>query len=88
LKTDNRVGTLKAEYDVQLTFEGDNNVLMQQVWPPKPQWVYEKKIHVNFCSFCNVSVIGLDRVLNESWFSRSAKHCWPITWPLNRKGNL
>lgn len=31
LKTDNRVGTLKAEYDVQLTFEGDNNVLMQQV---------------------------------------------------------
>uniref|UniRef100_A0A7I4CTY5 Acyl-coenzyme A oxidase n=1 Tax=Physcomitrium patens TaxID=3218 RepID=A0A7I4CTY5_PHYPA len=31
LKTDNRVGQLKAEYDVQLTFEGDNNVLMQQV---------------------------------------------------------
>jgi len=31
LKTDNRIGQLKAEYDVQLTFEGDNNVLMQQV---------------------------------------------------------
>jgi acyl-CoA oxidase len=31
LKTDNRVGPAKAEYDVQLTFEGDNNVLMQQV---------------------------------------------------------
>ncbi|KAH7425616.1 hypothetical protein KP509_11G062900 [Ceratopteris richardii] len=31
LKTENRVGQLKAEYDVQLTFEGDNNVLMQQV---------------------------------------------------------
>ncbi|KAL8138458.1 hypothetical protein V2J09_004459 [Rumex salicifolius] len=31
LKTENRVGHLKAEYDVQLTFEGDNNVLMQQV---------------------------------------------------------
>lgn len=31
LKTENRIGQLKAEYDVQLTFEGDNNVLMQQV---------------------------------------------------------
>ncbi|KAG9146682.1 hypothetical protein Leryth_005031 [Lithospermum erythrorhizon] len=31
LKTENRVGHLKGEYDVQLTFEGDNNVLMQQV---------------------------------------------------------
>lgn len=31
LKTDNRIGQLKAEFDVQLTFEGDNNVLMQQV---------------------------------------------------------
>ncbi|MCO5578202.1 hypothetical protein L7F22_032040 [Adiantum nelumboides] len=31
LKSENRVGQLKAEYDVQLTFEGDNNVLMQQV---------------------------------------------------------
>lgn len=31
LLTVNRVGQLKAEYDVQLTFEGDNNVLMQQV---------------------------------------------------------
>ncbi|KAK9676874.1 hypothetical protein RND81_11G106800 [Saponaria officinalis] len=31
VKTENRVGHLKAEYDVQLTFEGDNNVLMQQV---------------------------------------------------------
>ncbi|KAL3683937.1 hypothetical protein R1sor_001959 [Riccia sorocarpa] len=31
LKTENKVGQLKAEYDVQLTFEGDNNVLMQQV---------------------------------------------------------
>uniref|UniRef100_A0A803MW07 Acyl-coenzyme A oxidase n=1 Tax=Chenopodium quinoa TaxID=63459 RepID=A0A803MW07_CHEQI len=31
LKTENRVGHLKGEYDVLLTFEGDNNVLMQQV---------------------------------------------------------
>lgn len=31
MKTENRVGHLKAEYDVQSTFEGDNNVLMQQV---------------------------------------------------------
>lgn len=31
MKTENRVGHLKSEYDVQLTFEGDNNVLMQQV---------------------------------------------------------
>ncbi|PIN08980.1 Pristanoyl-CoA/acyl-CoA oxidase [Handroanthus impetiginosus] len=31
LKTENRIGQLKGEYDVQLTFEGDNNVLMQQV---------------------------------------------------------
>lgn len=31
LKTDNRVGAAKTEYDVRLTFEGDNNVLMQQV---------------------------------------------------------
>lgn len=32
LKTENRVGQLKGEFDVQSTFEGDNNVLMQQVW--------------------------------------------------------
>ncbi|CAM6085229.1 unnamed protein product [Calypogeia fissa] len=31
LKTENRVGIIKSEFDVQLTFEGDNNVLMQQV---------------------------------------------------------
>ncbi|XP_022738092.1 acyl-coenzyme A oxidase 3, peroxisomal-like [Durio zibethinus] len=31
LKTENRVGHLKGEYDVQSTFEGDNHVLMQQV---------------------------------------------------------
>ncbi|XP_066312895.1 acyl-coenzyme A oxidase 3, peroxisomal-like [Miscanthus floridulus] len=31
LKTENRVGIFKAEFDVQSTFEGDNNVLMQQV---------------------------------------------------------
>ncbi|OAY84258.1 Acyl-coenzyme A oxidase 3, peroxisomal [Ananas comosus] len=31
LKTENRVGILKGEFDVQLTFEGDNNILMQQV---------------------------------------------------------
>ncbi|KAK1610056.1 hypothetical protein QYE76_033729 [Lolium multiflorum] len=31
LKTENRVGILKAEFDVQSTFEGDNNVLLQQV---------------------------------------------------------
>ncbi|KAI3796376.1 hypothetical protein L1987_39046 [Smallanthus sonchifolius] len=30
-KNENHVGQLKSEYDVQLTFEGDNNVLMQQV---------------------------------------------------------
>ncbi|KAM0016933.1 putative acyl-CoA oxidase [Helianthus debilis subsp. tardiflorus] len=31
LQTENHVGHLKSEYDVQLTFEGDNNILMQQV---------------------------------------------------------
>nr|XP_043625835.1 acyl-coenzyme A oxidase 3, peroxisomal-like [Erigeron canadensis] len=31
LKTENHVGHLKSEHDVQLTLEGDNNVLMQQV---------------------------------------------------------
>ncbi|KAE8724976.1 GTP-binding family protein [Hibiscus syriacus] len=31
LKTENRVGHLKAEFDVQSTFEGDNTILMQQV---------------------------------------------------------
>ncbi|KAK4484484.1 hypothetical protein RD792_007067 [Penstemon davidsonii] len=31
LKTENRIGQLKGEFDVQSTFEGDNNVLMQQV---------------------------------------------------------
>ncbi|XP_044467135.1 acyl-coenzyme A oxidase 3, peroxisomal-like [Mangifera indica] len=31
LKTENRVGHFKSEFDVQSTFEGDNNVLMQQV---------------------------------------------------------
>nr|XP_017241863.1 PREDICTED: acyl-coenzyme A oxidase 3, peroxisomal-like isoform X3 [Daucus carota subsp. sativus] len=31
LKTENRIGQLKSEYDVQSTFEGDNKVLMQQV---------------------------------------------------------
>lgn len=31
LKSENRIGNLKAEHDVQSTFEGDNNVLMQQV---------------------------------------------------------
>ncbi|CAN8306123.1 unnamed protein product [Cochlearia groenlandica] len=31
VKTENRVGHLKGEYDSQTTFEGDNNVLMQQV---------------------------------------------------------
>lgn len=31
MKTENRVGQLKSEFDVQTTFEGDNNVLMQQV---------------------------------------------------------
>ncbi|KAK4286111.1 hypothetical protein QN277_002717 [Acacia crassicarpa] len=30
-KTENHVGHLKGEYDVQSTFEGDNHVLMQQV---------------------------------------------------------
>ena len=32
IKSENRVGPLKSEFDVQSTFEGDNNVLMQQVW--------------------------------------------------------
>ncbi|XP_031273941.1 acyl-coenzyme A oxidase 3, peroxisomal-like isoform X1 [Pistacia vera] len=31
LKTENHFGHLKSEFDVQSTFEGDNNVLMQQV---------------------------------------------------------
>ncbi|KAI7734247.1 hypothetical protein M8C21_011560 [Ambrosia artemisiifolia] len=31
LKTENHVGHLKSEFDVQLTFEGDNYVLMQQI---------------------------------------------------------
>ncbi|KAK4799251.1 hypothetical protein SAY86_024616 [Trapa natans] len=31
LKTENHVGHFKSEFDVQLTFEGDNNVLMQQI---------------------------------------------------------
>ncbi|KAK1425395.1 hypothetical protein QVD17_20747 [Tagetes erecta] len=31
LKTENHVGHLKSEFDVQLTFEGDNHVLMQQI---------------------------------------------------------
>ena len=31
MKTENRVGHSKGDYDVQTTFEGDNNVLMQQV---------------------------------------------------------
>lgn len=31
LKTENRVGQLKGEYDVQSTFEGDNFLLMQLV---------------------------------------------------------
>ncbi|KAL0723847.1 hypothetical protein Bca4012_038446 [Brassica carinata] len=31
VKTENLVGQLKGEFDVQTTFEGDNNVLMQQV---------------------------------------------------------
>ena len=31
VKTENRVGHLKGDYDGQTTFEGDNNVLMQQV---------------------------------------------------------
>ncbi|KAJ4836029.1 hypothetical protein Tsubulata_011353 [Turnera subulata] len=30
LKSENRIGQMKGEYDVQSTFEGDNNVLMQQ----------------------------------------------------------
>jgi len=31
VKTENRIGQFKGEYDVHSTFEGDNNVLMQQV---------------------------------------------------------
>ena len=40
IRSDNRIGQLKAEHDVMATFEGDNNVLMQTVRPrkhiPKP----------------------------------------------------
>lgn len=39
LKTENRIGILKGEYDVQCTFEGDNKVLMQQVID-SPNWQY------------------------------------------------
>ena len=42
-KTENRVGHLKGEYDVQLTFEGDNNVLMQQVGQSIPLTIRVKK---------------------------------------------
>lgn len=31
VKTENRIGRMQGEYDVQSTFEGDNHVLMQQV---------------------------------------------------------
>lgn len=31
IKTENRIGQFKGEFDVQSTFEGDNNVLMQQI---------------------------------------------------------
>lgn len=31
IKTENRIGHFKGEYDVHSTFEGDNNVLMQQI---------------------------------------------------------
>ncbi|XP_027346246.1 acyl-coenzyme A oxidase 3, peroxisomal-like [Abrus precatorius] len=31
VKTENRIGHFKGEYDVHSTFEGDNNVLMQQI---------------------------------------------------------
>ncbi|XP_020261803.1 acyl-coenzyme A oxidase 3, peroxisomal-like isoform X2 [Asparagus officinalis] len=31
IKTENRIGILKGEFDVQSTLEGDNNLLMQQV---------------------------------------------------------
>ncbi|MBA0766103.1 hypothetical protein Gotri_015178 [Gossypium trilobum] len=31
LRTENHVGQWKAEFDVQSTFEGDNNILMQQI---------------------------------------------------------
>ncbi|KAB5512712.1 hypothetical protein DKX38_029740 [Salix brachista] len=31
LKTENKIGHMKGEFDVQSTFEGDNTVLMQQV---------------------------------------------------------
>ncbi|KAJ1415823.1 Acyl-CoA oxidase, C-terminal [Sesbania bispinosa] len=31
LKTENRIGIFKGEFDVHSTFEGDNNVLMQQI---------------------------------------------------------
>lgn len=47
LKTENRVGHLKGEFDVQSTFEGDNNVLMQQVFLE-----YYLGLSLNLCKTC------------------------------------
>lgn len=49
MKTENHVGHLKSEFDVQLTFEGDNNVLMQQVI---------SSFSVFFLIFCLIAILG------------------------------
>lgn len=48
MKTENLVGQLKGEFDVQTTFEGDNNVLMQQV--------RKAKEHNRYCMFLVLTI--------------------------------
>ncbi|KAE8662196.1 Acyl-coenzyme A oxidase 3, peroxisomal [Hibiscus syriacus] len=44
LKTENRVGHLKAEHDVQSTFEGNNYILMQQTSWSRGVFIFRSKI--------------------------------------------
>lgn len=67
LKTENRIGNLKGEYDVQSTFEGDNNVLMQQVVPS-----------ILFCSNCNLFVITKCQQLKK--FFSEKKNTKTVIW--------
>ncbi|XP_059663214.1 acyl-coenzyme A oxidase 3, peroxisomal-like [Cornus florida] len=61
LKTENRIGHMKGEYDVQSTFEGDNNVLMQQVSKALlAEYVAAKKRNVPFKG------LGLDHMNKSS----------------------
>lgn len=60
LKTENRIGPLKGEYDVQSTFEGDNNVLMQQV----------ASSIIVFFSKCNVFLLRYELLATEEKFSQ------------------